>query len=120
MAAAEPTGKAAWPWPDSLDAMIAAPKHHRVLLETERVRVIDTHIPVGDTVPVHTHRWPGVYYTIVAGDFIRRDAEGNVLFDSRTVPQAPADTNWLEALPPHSVENISPHALHIVSVELKD
>ena len=85
-ASAEPAQKAAWPWPDSLDAVIAAPQYHRLLLENDRVRVLDTVIPVGDIVPVHTHRWPALYYTIAAGDFIRRDGEGNVLFDSRTVP----------------------------------
>ena len=56
-----------WPWPDSLDARTAAPRHHSLVLENERVRVLDTRIPVGDTVPVHTHRWPAVYYTISPG-----------------------------------------------------
>lgn len=31
-----------WPWPDCLDAIAAAPKHHGVLLENPRVRVLDT------------------------------------------------------------------------------
>src|SRR5205823_1910240 len=35
------------PWPDSLDAVRAAPENHRVLLETERVRVLDVTIPAG-------------------------------------------------------------------------
>ena len=61
-------------------------QYHRLVLENDRVRVLDTVIPVGEIVPVHTHRWPAVYYTIAAGDFIRRDGDGNVLFDSRTVP----------------------------------
>lgn len=49
-------------WPDSLDAMVAAPEHHEVLLENERVRVLDSRIKPGDTVPVHTHRWASVLY----------------------------------------------------------
>ncbi len=48
-----------WPWPPELDALIAAPKHHTLVLENDRMRLLDTVIPVGDTVPVHTHRWPG-------------------------------------------------------------
>jgi hypothetical protein len=102
--------------------MIAAPQYHKLVLENERVRVLDTRIPVGDIVPVHTHRWPAVYYTIVAGDFVRRDREGNVLFDSRTVPgllTAAAGT-FMECLPPHSVENIGEREIHLISVELKD
>jgi hypothetical protein len=112
---------APWQWPDSLDAIIAAPEYHTVLFENEKVRVIDTHIPVGHTVPLHTHRWPGVYYTIVFGDFIRRDSAGQEQFDSRTVPGfgTPGTVHWLDALPPHSVENVSSSAIHIVSVELK-
>jgi hypothetical protein len=92
------------PWPDFLDAMIAAPKHHALIFENEQVRVLDTRIPVGDIVPVHTHRWPAMYYTIAFSDFIRRDQDGKILFDSRTMsgPRAPA--NWADCLPPHSVE----------------
>ncbi len=114
--------KEAWPWPDSLDAMIAAPQYHRLVLENERVRVLDTRIPVGDIVPVHTHRWPAIYYTIVAGDFIRRDADGKILFDSRSVPGmlTASAANFIECLTPHSVENVSPQEIHLISVELKD
>src|SRR5580658_4252137 len=75
-----------WPWPDSLDALMAAPKHHQLVLDNERVRVLDTRIPAGDVVPVHTHRWPAVYYTISGGDFVRYDAEGKVLLDTRIQP----------------------------------
>jgi hypothetical protein len=112
-----PSG-AEWPWPDSLDAVIAAPKHHRIVFENEFVRMLDTRIPPGDTVPVHTHRWPAVYYTLSFSHFVRRDDEGNVTFDSRTV-QARAEAAWLDCLPPHSVENVGGHDIHLVSVELK-
>jgi hypothetical protein len=121
-APAKPASTAEWPWPDSLDAMIAAPQYHKLLLENDRVRVLDTVIPVGDIVPVHTHRWPAVYYTIVPGDFIRRDGEGQILFDSRTVPGmlTASAANFIECLPPHSVENVSGTEIHLISVELKD
>jgi hypothetical protein len=111
--------KTAWPWPPELDALIAAPKHHTLILENDRMRLLDTIIPVGDTVPVHTHRWPGVYYTIQFSHFIRRDGEGNLLFDSRTVPGGPAGAAFLENLPPHSVENVGDCDIHLVSVEMK-
>jgi hypothetical protein len=117
-----PVNKGDWPWPDSLDAMIAAPQYHKLLLENDRVRVLDTVIPVGDIVPVHTHRWPAVYYTIQPGDFVRRDGEGHVLFDSRTVPGmlTASAANFIECLPPHSVENVSGTEIHLISIELKD
>jgi hypothetical protein len=108
-----------WPWPDALDALIAAPQHHKLVLENDRVRVLDTHIAAGDIVPVHTHRWPGLYYTIKPGPFVRRDGEGNVLFDSRLHPPASAQGNWLDFLPPHSVENVGDAEIHLISVEVK-
>ncbi len=111
----------ALPWPDSLDALIAAPKSHRLLFENERVRVLEVRIAPGEFVPVHTHRWPGAIYIARQTDFIRRDAEGNVLFDSRTAgppPQEPV-VNWTPPLPPHSIENIGGREILLITTELK-
>ena len=52
--------------------------------------------------------------------FIRRDGEGNVLFDSRTVTGDRPGAAFLENLPPHSVENVGDQDIHLVSVEMKD
>jgi hypothetical protein len=116
------TAQPPWPWPDSLDALIAAPNHHTLLFENERVRVLDVRIPPGQTVPVHTHRWPCVLYTLSASEFIRCDAEGNVLADTRK--QDPASklpgTLWSTPMPPHSVENVGKTEIRVLSVELKD
>jgi hypothetical protein len=110
-----------WPWPDSLDALKAAPAHHDLLFENERVRVIHTHIPAGDTVPLHTHRWGGVAYLMSWSDFVRRDREGKVLLDSRVSATPPAipGVQWLQPLPPHTVENVGPDTIRILIVELK-
>jgi hypothetical protein len=113
---------AAWPWPASLDALQAAPRHHRLILENERVRVLDTSIAPGDTVPLHTHRWPAVLHLLGWSDFVRRDGEGRVLVDTRGRP-APAHLPaiiWSEALPPHTLENVGTATLHVISIELKD
>ena len=111
-----------WPWPDSLDALVAAPKHHTLILENQRVRVVRTYISGGDLVPLHTHRWPGVVHILSWSDFIRRDEKGQILFDSRSVTpphQLPA-TQYIEPLPPHSVENIGNSDIDLYIVELKD
>ena len=50
----------------------------------------------GDTVPVHTHRWPAVYNTVSFSHFIRRDGDGNVLFDSRTLVTPLSPAGWLD------------------------
>lgn len=74
------------PWPAELDALIAAPAHHALLFENDRVRVLDTNIAAGDRTPVHTHRWPVALCILSWSAFVRYDAEGGVLLDSRTVP----------------------------------
>jgi len=119
---ASPPKLVSWPWPDSLDALVAAPAHHSLLLENDRVRVVHTHIPPGDFVPVHTHRWPGVVYVLSWSHFIRRDGQGKVLLDSRETgppPKIPS-AQWLEPLPPHSVENIGESEISLYIVELKE
>jgi hypothetical protein len=110
-----------WPWPDSLDAVIAAPKYHKLLFENERVRLLEVRIPPGEITPVHTHRWPSAIYVARQSDFIRRDAEGNVLFDSRTVGPPPSEpvVQWVGPLPPHSVENVGRDGILLITTELK-
>jgi len=111
-----------WPWPASLDALVAAPRHHTLLLETDRVWVLETHIPPGEVVPVHTHRWPSVLYVLSWSDFARRDAEGHVLLDTRAAasPGPERAVIWSEPLPPHSLENVGVVEIRVISVELKD
>ena len=113
---------AAWPWSDAMDALQAAPRHHRVVFENNRVRVLDTRIGPGETVPLHTHRWATVTHIQAWSDFVRRDADGRVLVDTRGRP-APASlpfVAWSEPLPPHTLENVGATELHVVSVELKN
>lgn len=116
------SGEGAWPWPAALDALVAAPQHHKLLFENDRVRVLDTRIAPGDTVPLHTHRWPAVNQINSWSDFVRRDEDGNVLVDTRGRPP-PASLPfvvWSEPLPPHTLENVGSAELHVVSTELKD
>ncbi|MBS1701047.1 MAG: hypothetical protein JST12_05265 [Armatimonadetes bacterium] len=108
-------------WPESLDALIAAPEHHRLLLENDRVRVVETFIPPGERTAVHTHCWPGALYIVSWTAFIRYDDQGNQLFDSRTANPTPANGSiaWSPPLGPHYVHNIGDAPLHVVATELK-
>ena len=105
----------------ALDAMSAAPDHHAILLENDRVRILDTRLRPGEQTPLHTHEWPGALYVLSWSDFIRRDENGIVLADSRGSASAPkaGDALWLPPLPPHRVENVGDRDLHIIAVELK-
>jgi len=111
-----------WRWPDSLDALLAASAYHALLLENDQVRVVETRIPPGHTVPVHTHRWPGVMFVRQWSDLLRRDPDGTVTMDTRqrfAQPPAQDAAMWQAPLPPHSVENIGDEEWISVQVELK-
>ena len=108
-------------WPAELDALTAAPRHHRLLLENDAVRVIETLVAAGDTTPVHTHRWASVGYYVSGTELVRRDSGGNVLLDTRVTGGAPqaSETRWADPYPPHSVENVGDHELRVIMVEYK-
>lgn len=108
-------------WPVHLDALLAAPEHHRLLLENDAVRVLETRIGPGETVPLHSHRWPAAYYILSAGDFVRRDERGGVLQDTRqsTTRLQPGEAVWSPPLAPHTLENVGTGPIHVISVEVK-
>jgi hypothetical protein len=66
----------AWPWPDELDAVSAAPDSHRILLENAHVRVLEIVIPPGHREPMHTHRWPSVMLIDVSAAIRYYQADG--------------------------------------------
>ncbi len=110
-------------WPKEKDAVLAAPTNHKVLLENDKVRVLDVKVAPGEAEAVHSHRWPSVLYILEAGDFVDRDGNGKVIFDTRTLP-APLTfplTMYKAPEAPHSVENLSKTVtLHLVRVEMKN
>ena len=110
-----------WEWPEELDALTAAPANHQLLLENDQVRVIETVVPIGEATPVHTHRWPSVEYVLSATEFVRRDGEGNVVFDTRAAHAQlrAAEVLWSGPFPPHSVENVGDAELRVIMVEIK-
>ena len=113
--------KEEWPWPEELDAMIVSANHHTILLENEYVRVLNVHIPAGETTAVHTHKWPAVNHILSMADYIRYDGQGNVIADTRnnTSPLKTPVTVWSESLPPHALQNVGERPIHIISIEVK-
>ncbi len=110
-----------WPWPQEMDALVASPMHHSLLLENEFVRVLETIILPGETTAVHTHQWPAALTIISWSDFIRYDAEGKIIADSRNLPPTDRDGTalWAEPLTPHSVKNVGDKIIYLISTELK-
>jgi hypothetical protein len=111
-----------WPYPDSLDAVVAAPKFHRVLLENDRVRVLEVTVGPHQREPVHTHRWPSVIYKDQTGKGRYYDAAGQLLHESTTpYRKGPAlvRARWQAPEGPHAVENTDEVADRFIRVELK-
>jgi hypothetical protein len=120
----ESGGKGQWQWPDSLDAVIAAPKNHKLLLENDRVRVLQVTVPAHGKEEVHTHRWPSVFVgpTQCKGDARVWDGTGNVLFDSRASKSAwPYQAAVWRAgpEPPHAAESLSDEDCVFYRIEIK-
>lgn len=106
---------------DPHDALIAAPQHHRLAYEDERVRVLETRIPPGETTALHTHRWPGTLYILSFGHFVRRDEHGAVLLDTREsgITAETGDAFWSDPLGLHTLENVDSVPIHIIATEIK-
>ncbi len=108
---------------EAFDGPLAAPEHHKVIFENERVRIMEFKVPPGDVVPAHTHRWSTINYVLRLSDFRSYDADGNLKFDSRT-EQFGTKEGEVFCLPPfpplHSVENIGTDEMHGISIELKN
>jgi len=117
--AANASTKAACPWGPEYDAVRAAPKNHKVLLENDRVRVLDVTVQPGEREILHAHCRPSVLYVAQRGALRDRDKDGHIVRDEATAPPLPA-VQWHETEPLHSVENLDAKPLHIVRIELKD
>lgn len=108
-------------WPDSLDAVVAAPGNHRVLFENDQVRVLDVTVAPGEREPLHAHCLPSVLYVMSEGVYRDYDASGNVVEDQNVAPPASAFpiTLWMGPQAPHAVENLDTTPVRLLRVELK-
>ncbi len=103
-----------------LDGAVAAPDHHRILFENDRVRVLETVITPGDTTPVHTH--PACVMYIVSGShFLRLSPAGEVMVDTMAAdpPFQMPRVLWSDGTPAHTLENTGDEDLVLIAVEPK-
>ncbi len=109
-------------WPAELDAVSAAPNNHKILLENDQVRVLEVYLAPDEKEPIHHHKWPSVLYIPEAGDFIDYDSDGNVIFDTRKMPDPLTFPLTMQKEPeaPHSVVNLSKtKPIRLIRVEMK-
>ena len=120
-----------WQWPDSLDAVKAAPANHKIVFENEKVRILEVLLEPYENEPVHTHKWPSVMWS-ANPDFLnakviyynyRLDPATSkwVIRDSAVNHGGPANRGgYLKPEGPHSVRCVSNQRLLAYRVEFKN
>ena len=108
-------------WPDKLEAVNAAPGNHKIILENDRIRVLSVTVAPGENEPLHMHRMPSVLYIIAEDDIQDFDADGKLLYDTRSQASPPKTpyAEWMPPQAPHRVVNRSKNPLRLIRIELK-
>jgi len=97
----------------SQDAVIVAPEIYRVLLENDRVRVLDVTGEPGTKSPLHGHP-DSVMHAVSDASIVVTNAEG----DTNAV-ELPAGVTFWSPASSHTVENVGSGTVHFIRVELK-
>ncbi len=110
-------------WPPHLDALVAAPANHRLLLEDDAVRVLEVTVEPGERENLHHHRWPSIMVVLARPNYRNFDADGNEIPPSGGTPTSPALPRALR-LPPqrlHAIEVAAdaPYGFRGIRIELK-
>ena len=92
---------AKWAWPDSLDAIKAAPDNHKVVYEDDNLRVLAVILNGKRSEPIHTHKWKSIMW--IAKPIVpcqinnyKKDGNGNLIkSDSLIIKEMPVDIGQL-------------------------
>ena len=116
--------KAAWPWPDSMDALAAAPEFHKAVFENDHIRLLEVTVNPGVSENVHTHRYPSAL--VMDAPVPARSeftAENN---KTVTLPPRNEGAAWstpqcvlFEPTAPHSLTNLGTYPIHFYRIEFK-
>jgi hypothetical protein len=101
------------PWPETLDAVRAAPGNHRVLLENDAVRVLDVTVAPRDQEAVHAHCLRSALVVLEGGRAQDYDQSGKLFDEGSVIPEGqrrPSPSG--STAPPHSVHNIDAVPIH--------
>jgi hypothetical protein len=118
-------------FPESFDAVTAAPDSHKVIFENAFVRVLEvTMPPPGKTEPMHHHHWPSFFLDWDTGGkspHIHYHQPGGIVRDSPSI-DSPVhagrwSVHWMKPEPMHAIETVenfySPNDPPSVRVEIK-
>lgn len=95
------------------DVVKVDPKHYKVVLNNEHVRIMDVQIEPGGKIPMHSH--PNhVVYSFTGGETKFTSADGKTTTAKGKAGQAV----WHNA-EKHTVENVGKNETHVLDIELK-
>lgn len=110
-------------WPPELDAVEAAPKNHRVLLENDQLRILEVIVRPGEREELHHHRWPSVMIVDARPDYLNYDKDEKEIKPAVPPPAAPVYP-IVARLPPQPAHKIQVLAgqtkpFHATRIEFK-
>jgi hypothetical protein len=120
---AQSQGRIVWHWPESMEAVRAAPKNHRVLFENDHIRLLEVTVQPGETENMHGHLWPSVF----AIDAVQPKLTNHLLEGgTRNTTRAYEDADWSEPIcrtlavqAPHQISVTDTFPLHFYRLEFK-
>lgn len=99
-----------------------APGHeaHRevVVFENEQVRVAQEHVPIGASIPTHTHDRPAVIVPITGDRACLLDLDGNLLMETFFAELPPGAAFFQPAGATHSLHNVGSRPILSLRIEL--
>jgi hypothetical protein len=130
------TADSAWAWPDSLDAVKAAPDNHKIVYEDDRVRILEVLLRPYEFESMHTHKLPSVMigsrgkdtssFAIVYYRFRYDSSRRQYVITDSTIQHgggnrpARSGTSSLRGPEgPHAIKNLSNVTIDIFRVEFK-
>jgi quercetin dioxygenase-like cupin family protein len=96
------------------DPVKVAPNNHRVLLENDRVRVLEFHSKSGEKIPMHSHPAYVVYSVAGSGKTKFTSPDGK----ATEVPIKVGQATWREA-ETHASEYVGEGETRVILVEMK-
>lgn len=137
--AGAPAFSAEWPYPMVYDAASAAPDNHRVLYETDHIRLVEVTIRPGETEPMHGHPYPSAVIYDMPGvkQALWGPSDKNSVSERQLDPRSPRNgqdatlaksPSGTEFVPgcttmgpqaPHQIHNGRPVPLHFYRIEYK-
>lgn len=119
---------ASWKWPDSLDAIVAAPDFHKVIFESSEFRLLEVTIAPGQIDPIHTHKGKSIIWIINTSPIVYNSFSFNAnqkltLQKKDTIRISTDKLNkgfWEQPEGPHSIENIGKNTFKLYRIEYKN